>query len=203
MTTRVDLRCQCGAVRGVANDIAPHTGMHIVCMCDDCQAFAHFLERDDVLDASGGTAIFQVRPPQLSITTGGEHLRCVRLSEKGMLRWYAGCCRTPIANTMASARAPFAGVITAFIVPEAGASKEAVLGPVIARLMAKFARGAAPAGSHATMPAWLMLRTLRFLLGGFLRGKASPSPFFDARTRQPVVTPQVLSEAERSALRRV
>ena len=92
MSTRVDLRCQCGAVRGLANTVAPDTGMHVVCMCDDCQAFAHFLERDDVLDASGGTAIFQLRPAQLEITAGREHLRCMRLSEKGLLRWYAGCC---------------------------------------------------------------------------------------------------------------
>jgi len=201
MATRVDLRCQCGALRGVATDIAPDQGMHIVCYCDDCQAFARFLGRDDVLDASGGTAIFQTRPAHLGITDGGEHLRCMRLSDKGMLRWYAGCCRTPIANTMSSARVPFAGVITSFIAPPEGASKEKLLGPVIAKLMAKFALGQPPVDAHTTTPVSFGLRIVKFLVVGLVQGKASPSPFFDAHTRTPVVTPQVLSPAERNALR--
>lgn len=175
--------------------------MHIVCYCDDCQAFARFLGRDGLLDASGGTAIFQTRPAHLSITDGRQHLRCMRLSDKGMLRWYAGCCRTPIANTLTASRAPFAGVITAFIAPADGASTDQLLGPVIAKLMAKFAVGPAPAGAHATAPASFGLRIVRFLVVGLVQGKASPSPFFDARTRQPVVVPKVLTVAERSALR--
>ncbi|MBK7156829.1 MAG: hypothetical protein IPH72_34545 [Sandaracinaceae bacterium] len=128
MTTRVDLRCQCGAVRGVSNDIAPHTGMHIVCMCDDCQAFAHFLEQDDVLDASGQDSHLPGQAAPAEHHHGWRTPALRRVVREGHVALVRGLLSHTIANTMASARAPFAGVITAFIVPEAGASKEAVLG---------------------------------------------------------------------------
>ena len=67
------LRCKCGHVRGVAVDVSPSTGFRFVCYCGDCQAFARFLRRTDVLDAAGGTDIFQFvgwverpRPPKLN-----------------------------------------------------------------------------------------------------------------------------------------
>jgi len=66
----------------------------------DCQAFARLLERTDVLDPAGGTGIFQMPPARMQLTTGADGLRCLRLSDK-VLRWYADCCRTPIANTAA------------------------------------------------------------------------------------------------------
>jgi hypothetical protein len=34
----------------------------------------------------------------------------MRLSDKGLLRWYARCCNTPIANTPANYKASFAGI---------------------------------------------------------------------------------------------
>ena len=56
------LRCRCGRVRGVASEVAPSAGFRFVCYCQDCQAFARFLERPDVFDAAGGTDIFQIQP---------------------------------------------------------------------------------------------------------------------------------------------
>jgi hypothetical protein len=49
------LACQCGYVRGVATEVAPNSGFRFICYCQDCQAFARFLERPDVLDRAGGT----------------------------------------------------------------------------------------------------------------------------------------------------
>jgi len=49
-------------MRGVASDVSPSTGLRFVCYCKDCQAFARFLERADVLDPAGGTDIFQMPP---------------------------------------------------------------------------------------------------------------------------------------------
>jgi Family of unknown function (DUF6151) len=49
-------------VRGVASDISPSGGLRFVCYCGDCQAFARFLDRADVLDAAGGTDIFHMPP---------------------------------------------------------------------------------------------------------------------------------------------
>jgi len=34
---------------------------------------------------------------RLQIQQGLEQIRCLRLSEKGLYRWYAGCGNTPIA----------------------------------------------------------------------------------------------------------
>src|SRR5262245_25612243 len=94
------IRCDCGAVRGVARGVSGERGNRVVCYCDDCQSFAHVLERsEDTLDAHGGTEIFQMSPAQLEFTAGADRLACLRLTPKGLLRWYASCCRTPIGNT--------------------------------------------------------------------------------------------------------
>lgn len=189
-------------MRGVATDVTPDNGNRVVCMCDDCQAFALFLECPDTLDQYGGTDIYQTTPAQLRITDGVEHLRCVRLSPKGLLRWYAGCCNTPIANTADTARAPFAGVVHTFMDHAAsGRARGDVLGPPLGYLMAKFALGEPPANAHATVPLSLLIRSIKYLLRGLVTGKASPSPFFDARTKAPVVEPKVLTTEEREAIR--
>ncbi len=53
-----------------------------------------------VLDERGGSQIIQVPPKNLTFTQGREVLASMRLTEKGLLRWYAGCCNTPIGNTL-------------------------------------------------------------------------------------------------------
>ena len=92
------LRCRCGNVRGVAIEVAPSAGFRFVCYCQDCQVFAHFLERPDVLDAAGGTDIFQMPTGRVQLSAGTDAVRCLRLSRK-VFRWYTDCCRTPIGNT--------------------------------------------------------------------------------------------------------
>jgi hypothetical protein len=106
----IPMRCRCGHVRGVARAVSPSAGFRFVCYCKDCQAFARFLERPDILDAGGGTDIFQLPPGQVTFTAGLDALRCVRLSGK-VLRWFAECCRTPIANTAADPRFPVVALI--------------------------------------------------------------------------------------------
>src|SRR4051812_24670077 len=98
MKHAVRLECSCGGVTGTASNVSPRTGNRLICMCDDCQAYAHHLGRaDDILDAYGGTDIFQLTPSQVVISSGRDRMRCVRLTDKGILRWYAGCCNTPMA----------------------------------------------------------------------------------------------------------
>src|SRR6478736_8944365 len=105
MPLDLPLRCRCGRLRGIASDISPSGGLRFVCYCGDCQAFARFLDRADVLDAAGGTDIFHMPPGRVKLTAGTDSLRCLRLSNK-VLRWYSECCRTPIANTPRSAGLP-------------------------------------------------------------------------------------------------
>lgn len=72
-----------------------------MCCCMDCQKFAVFLQQEDqILDQYGGTDIFQIPILHVKITEGNEHIACVRLNQKGIYRWYTGCCNTPIGNTL-------------------------------------------------------------------------------------------------------
>jgi hypothetical protein len=84
-------------MRGVASNVSPSGGFHFVCYCKDCQAFARFLDRSDVLDSAGGTDIFHMPPGRVKLTAGTDTLQCLRLSDQ-VLRWYTQCCRTPIAK---------------------------------------------------------------------------------------------------------
>lgn len=192
--TKVDisLECRCGALKGVvAGGVA---GPRMICLCDDCQAYAHYLRRSgDILDANGGTDIFPVRPANLDITQGIENLKCVRLSGRGMFRWYAGCCNTPVANSMPSPKFPFAGVFHLLV-------KQGDAGPVRARVQGKHGIGTLPEGTLQTVSPGVILRTLAFLLPGFIRRQHRPSPFFDDAGR-PIVEPYVLPRIERESLR--
>ena len=133
MQLDLPLRCSCGHVRGVASEIAPSGGFRLVCYCKDCQRFARFLDSADVLDAAGGTDIVQMPPGRVKLTTGIDAVRSLRFSNR-VFRWYAGCCRTPIANTASSARVPFVGLVHSFIGIEAeGASRNEFLMRFLAR----------------------------------------------------------------------
>lgn len=121
------LRCRCGRVRGIASEFAPSGGFRLVCYCRDCQAFARFLDRADVLDAAGGTDIVQMPPGRVKLTAGIDAVRSLQFSNK-VFRWYADCCGSPIANTASSARVPFFGLVHSFISVEAeGPSRNEIL----------------------------------------------------------------------------
>jgi hypothetical protein len=173
----------------------------VVCLCNDCQAYAHYLGRADrMLDANGGTEIVPVHPARLQLTQGKEHLACVRLSDDGVYRWYAGCCRTPIANTPA-ARLPYAGVVTGFLDPSGGpGSLEAALGPVFARINGKHGIPPLPPGTAQDTPSRMWLHVLKFILAGKLMKRRTPSPFTDPATDRPALKPKVLSDPEYYAL---
>jgi hypothetical protein len=196
MPTDVPLRCACGAVRGVARGLGPGRGHRVVCYCDDCQAFAHFLGgAERILDSHGGTDIFQTSSSRLEIGQGNDRLACVRLTPRGPLRWYADCCRTPIANTPPSPHVPFAGLIHAFLdFAATGRSRDELLGPVRTRIYARFAAGdRARLDAHDGLPVVrLFARVAPFLLSAWLRRDPLRSPFFDPATRAPIAPPQVL-----------
>jgi Family of unknown function (DUF6151) len=201
--TDLPLRCACGAVHGLLRGVGPERGNRIVCYCDDCQAFAHYLGRaGEILDANGGTDIFQTSPARVAITGGADQLVCVRLTSKGLLRWYAGCCRTPIANTPPSAQLPFVGLIHRFADHAGdGRSRDAVLGPVRARLFGRYALGDRRGlNADDRPPVRMILRLAASLLAARLRGEHRASPFFDPRSGEPVAAPRVLGERERRPL---
>lgn len=189
----IPLRCRCGEARG-SLDVAPKSGMHLVCYCDDCRAFAHALGRADLLDDAGGSEVFVTTPSRLRLTSGLEQLRCLRLGPQGMLRWYWACCNTPLANTMHRPGIPAVSIHRAFI----DAGDAAVLGPVT-RLNARFALGTVPADAEQSTSLATMVRIVFFMLGARLRGAHKPNPLFP--DDKPVLEPRILGAAERDALR--
>jgi len=196
VSVELPLRCRCGYVHGVASEIAPSAGFRFVCYCKDCQAFAHFLERPDVLDAAGGTDIFQLPTGRVKLTTGRTAVRCLHLSSK-VFRWYTDCCRTPIGNT-AGPRFPVVGLIHSFMSHEAdGQSRDEVLGPPLCRIFERSAVGPLP--RNAAPPPSLSIFAFRAsrLLAWWLRGLGRPTPFFDDFTKAPLSAPRVLTFRER------
>ena len=203
MAGNLKLRCDCGTLQGVVSDVAPSAGSHVICYCEDCQAFAHYLNRSgQVLNKNGGSDIFQMSQGRITITSGSEHLACMRLTPKGLLRWYASCCNAPIGNTMASSALPFTGMVTTCMTAVDDASSFEPLGPVIAHVYRKFAKGNPKdiAPDRMAMPL-VFLRAMALLLRWKLRGDSKRSAFFDAASGKPKASPQVLSDTKRAALR--
>ena len=172
------------------HDVSTKTGSRVVCYCKDCQAAAHALGAEFVLNDRGGSDIFQTIPSLIDIQKGQEHLACMRLSPKGLMRWYADCCDTPMFNCLSSTKLVFAGVPTASLSGDTSA-----LGPIVAVNKGECAAPGPEIKSYGFLrAAWhIMKRNLVAKLRGDRK-----TPFFDD-AGNPVVTPRVLSLEERKA----
>lgn len=192
MSDEVTLSCHCGAFTARLREASAQNGNHGLCYCADCQAFARHLEQFGVVtDAAGGTEIYQTQPHRFEILTGQEHLALLRLNPKGLNRWYAKCCNTPICNTPGNPKIAFAGVLAANLTAAPGA-----LGPI--RFRYKRESAVVP----VTEPSGSMLRFIARSVSAILKervsGRWKKTPFFGEDGRS-VVAPYVLSEAERDA----
>lgn len=187
------LRCRCGTVQGRMLEPARAMG-HGVCYCKDCRAFGRFLGGADLLDPHGGTELVATLPQHVVFDAGHDAIACLSLSPNGLLRWYARCCRTPIANTPRNRRVAYVGLARACL---DSAPIEPSFGPVTLHLN----RGSATAPVAARSRGVLIstLRAVAMMLGARLGGYRR-SPFFDAASGAPVVAPQVLSLQERERL---
>lgn len=196
----LSIECQCGSLEGTV-DTSYAKGYRAICLCDDCQAYAHYLKRADILDPNGGTDIFPLPPAQLKITRGREHLRSVRLSPQGMFRWFAGCCQSPIGNTMPTQTMPYMGVVHSILEKKNSAAElEKWFGPVRARMQGQYGIGKLPPNTLKTVSPSLIIRVLKFIAITLIRGKGRPSPFFNDDGK-PEVQTTVLSKMERDILR--
>lgn len=198
MSQDVQLRCRCGEVRGHVKNASPRTVNRVLCYCDDCQAALHHLGHAELLDAHGGTDIIQVAPASVVFDHGTERIVGLRLTPKGLYRWYADCCKTPLGNTVGPA-IPFVGIVAqAFEGTASG--RDDIFGKPIGAILGKYAIGTAPEGS-TKLNLRLLARAIRMILGWKLSGKTWPHPFFDRSTRAPNRPLKTLSRAERDALR--
>ncbi|OUR93771.1 hypothetical protein A9Q84_18850 [Halobacteriovorax marinus] len=198
----IPLKCTCGKIQGIAKNITPKAGNHIVCMCVDCQAFAHYLGKSkESLDENGGTHIFQITPKQVEVTVGREHLKCMQMSPKGLKRWYADCCKMPIANTL-SFKISFVGLFTTFIDFEnTELSKDELLGPIICRGMGKYGKGKLPDDTHQKFPIILIFKMIKTILIGKVIKSYLPNTFFNKETGNAITKEIILSKKEREKLK--
>ncbi|MFC5499068.1 DUF6151 family protein [Caenimonas terrae] len=194
--TRHPLQCRCGTVRG--HVVRPGAGTRVVCYCKDCQAYAHFLQQPDtILDPLGGTAIAATLPALVHFSQGTGALACMSLSGTGPLRWYAGCCNTPIGNTSRNAKLPYVGLVERCLAAGPPTLQQS-FGPVRALLNTHSARSSVKATPLATVAA--LVRILTPVAWARLRGRYRDNPFFDAATGRPVAPVRELTRAERAAV---
>jgi hypothetical protein len=198
MTSDAEFRCRCGEVRGRVKNASPDTTNHMICYCDDCQAYLHHLGRSDLLDAHGGTDIVQVAPASVSFDRGADRIVGLRLTPRGLYRWYASCCKTPLGNTLGPAF-PFVGIVAQAFDGE-GRRADAVFGKSLGGSLDKHAVAKLPEGSPR-FGARRIARVVGLVLRWKLRGQTWPHPYFDRATRKPSRPVSVLSPAEREALR--
>jgi len=174
----IELSCSCGTVKGVVLDATPSNGLRVVCCCSDCQAFASYLQsQDQVLDTFGGTEVYQTSQSQVRIDQGQNLLRCVRLTSKGLRRWYTECCKTPVGNTMNS-KIPFVGLVHSFV--KVNGDRAKIIGPVRAYVQTQHARGTPDyPHSHQKFPLGITLKIMQKIAWWKLKGMHKPSAFFD------------------------
>jgi hypothetical protein len=183
------LRCNCGKLKGTVAG-TPDIN-RCVCYCADCQAFARFLKREhDILDAVGGTSIVQTIPKHVNFLEGTENLACIRLTETGLLRWYAACCNTPIGNTPPNSKLPFIGLIHNCLSSEP-ASLDERFGPIRMYVSTQAAIGESKPKSMGFLAG--TLRVMGMVLRSRLDGSYKQNPFFVSATGGPIVTPKVLN----------
>jgi len=197
----LDYRCGCGELRARVGVVARDRPRRAICHCRDCQGFQHALgTAETVLDGHGGTEILMVSPAALEIVAGGERLAALRLYPKGLLRWYAGCCDTPLGNTPAMPRFPHLGLIAAVLIDVNGADAlEREAGAVRERIFGAEATNGMPPGAHRKVPLTAIPPIIAAVAGRLRRGDHRRSPFLDANG-EPIVRPRVLAEEERRAL---
>jgi hypothetical protein len=151
-----------------------------------------------VLDASGGTEVEATLPAAVRFTGGLEHLACMSLSPKGIYRWYAACCNTPVGNTPRNAAIPYVGLVrTCLDAPPETLDRQ------LGRSHMTANRGSAYGPTSATPVATLLgvARIGGALVKARLSGAYRDNPFFDA-AGAPIRSPRVLTKEERAAVTR-
>jgi len=189
--TEVPLQCRCGKVRGRALEVSPKTVNRVVCYCRDCRALLRWLDRADLLDAAGGSDIVQLARARVRFEEGMGEVRCMRLSDKGLHRFYAGCCNTPVGNTVP--RVPFLGVARALFATD---DLDALAGRAV-RVQVRSATAPLEGASDFAPRMWAHVSWL--LLGWWVRGLGGEA-LIDPKTHASRTPVRVLTPDERARL---
>lgn len=190
------LRCRCGTLRG--HVALPALG-RAVCYCRDCRAYARFLGRDgELLDDAGGTQVVAALPKRVRLEHGVEALACMMLTPRGILRWYASCCDTPIGNTPRTARLPYVGLVHECLSFDPSRSLDDSFWPL--RLRVNTESATRPVAATPLVALAVMADSAPSLLKTRLDGSWRDNPFFDAASGRPVKTLRVLDAQARARL---
>ena len=132
----------------------------------------------------------QLAQPRVVFSQGKEHLAAVRLSDQGMIRWYAACCNTPLGNTLPDPKVSFIGLIHS-VLDHAKIADD--FGKNIAIVNVDSATGESKPKQKG-LPG-MVVRFLWIILSMRIGGKYRKSPFF-TDSGEPVVSPVILSDEE-------
>lgn len=187
------IQCKCGMLKGYVSQPEEVINRGI-CYCKDCRDYAHVLGKAaETLDSSGGTEVVAVSPKNVVFTQGMEKLSCLSLSEKGLLRWYASCCNTPIGNTPRNFKVSFVGLVHNCLEQ----SEQTIVqsfGPVKMWVNTHGAKGKVNAKAGSTFMA--IMRVMKVLLLSRLSGSYKTTPFFVAESGSPIRVPRIVSSAD-------
>ncbi|MEO1006057.1 MAG: DUF6151 family protein [Cyanobacteria bacterium J06638_38] len=187
------ISCSCGKLQGQIKGV--NNINRCVCYCTDCQAFARYLKKEEeILDVQGGTSIVQTIPENVVFDQGIENLSCIRLTDRGLLRWYAACCHTPIGNTPSDAKFSFVGLVHSCLGSDRNLLDD-TFGSIKTYVHTADALGENKPKSRGTFGG--ALRVLEMILKARLTGAYKNTPFFvSGSTSTPIATPKVLSKNE-------
>jgi Family of unknown function (DUF6151) len=183
------IQCRCGQLKGTLAAGSDYT--RAVCYCRDCQAYAEALgDAAGTLDAQGGTDIVASLQRQVRFTDGIDKLACLSLTERGLLRWYASCCNTPIGNTPRDPKLSYVGLVHTALGRDAR-SLDSTVGPPRLSTNVDKARGTVSSSSSGLRTLTETLRIIARLMRARFSGAWRQTPFFDAELR-PIASPRVL-----------
>lgn len=182
--------CRCGSLCGHLAAAGVKPGARILCHCADCRAVELYHGCDD--PTGHGVDLFQVSPDMVTIDRGAEHLRLLQLSKRGLYRWYAVCCGTPLFNGLRNPKMPFMAIRSVlFQEPDR-------LGRIIAEAFVP-QQGKPPIHKNAGR---MTFKLASRMIAAWVSGRWRLTPLFDMSTRLPKAQPQILSKEERRAVTR-
>ena len=194
--TDMTFSCACGTVAGTIADVGPRQGDYVYCHCTDCQAVPKLLGAEErILERAGGTALYQTRCARLSFASGKDKLAGVHMTDQPTLRWYAGCCDTPLFNTYANGKLPY----TTILLANCDEPGRAALGEPRGHLHLADAPGETRDLKPMSMSA-LLRSFFKRLVKDIVSGDRRRNPLFDPKTLEPIATPRRLTAKEREAL---
>lgn len=186
------IHCRCGRLQGTLARAAPT--LRASCYCLDCQTYAHALAApEQTLDPQGGTEVVATLQQHITFTAGADSLTCLSLSPNGLLRWYASCCNTPIANITRNPKLSYVGIVHTCL--GTASARTAAFGPPRSPVNTKHAKGKVKTSALNLFGS--MLGIMASVLRARVTGAWRRSPFFNPAGYEPVAAPRILTREER------